>query len=400
MKTPKHLIGFLFFVFCLLISTSVSAQNCPTGAEVTAPAGGSIAAAASLTVYNSTEAGADSAAARTAVDLQDDAWRSGVLTNNLGNGFITATNTVTPQSTVNVPQNNIFLISTFTIGYDYRDIPLNFRTVAAPCVGSTIATTAERVAFLAKTATMQGGENAPRPASLYNTANQPLVYDEIQASAQPNRINSANAVVFTFSAPVKGFGAWFGDVETRTVGGGDPAVVRLLDASGNRIGSDVLIQPTAGSQAGCGNSNVGCGNQSTRWLGFTDTNAAARVKQMVVIVGFQGGTSSWGDQRISFIGPTLPITFTAAPANLSGRVTTAEGAGIRNARVTLTSFDSQQTRTVITNSFGYYSFADVPVGTTYLLAARAKGITFTPDTQVITMLDEISDADFTAQELR
>lgn len=156
---------------------------------------------------------------------------------------------------------------------------------------------------------MQTTQDAPRPASLYNASNQPLVYDEIEAANQPNRINTANAVLFTFSTPIKAFGAWFGDVETRTDGnnGGVPAIVRFLDSSGNRIGSDVLIQPRTTSQSSCGDSNTGCGNEVTRWIGFTDTNAAARVKQMVVIVGYQGGNdSSWGDQRVSFIGQPFP----------------------------------------------------------------------------------------------
>jgi hypothetical protein len=399
MKNPLNFIG-LMFVFCLLPATAVpvDAQNCAPGSEVTAPAGGTVTTASTLTVYNSQETGPNGAAARTTVDTYDDAWRSGVLSANLGTGFFTASNTVTPQSTVSVPQTNVFNIFSLLISYDYRDLQTDFRTTARPCIGSQIATVGERVAFLSKNNAMQTVQDAPRPASLYNTANQPLVYDEIEASNQPNRINTANAVLFTFSTPVKAFGAWFGDVETRTTGSGNPAVVRFLDSSGNRIGSNVLIQPRTTSQTGCGDSNVGCGNQTTRWIGFADTNATARVKQMILVVGYQGGgDSSWGDQRISFIGPTVPITTTAAGVNVGGRVANGKS-GVRNASVRLQSFDGSETRTVRTNSFGYYNFADVPAGTTYLVSVSAKGLTFLPDTRVFTLLDELTDVDFVAQE--
>lgn len=398
MKKPLIFKELLFILCVMLIATSVRAQNCATGSEVTAPAGGTVTTASTLTVYNSAEAGPNGGAARTTVDTFDDAWRSGVTAANLGNSFFTASNTVTPQSNVTVPQTNAFNIFALNISYDYRDIPLDFRTTARPCAGSQIATVGERVAFLSKNNAMQTSQDAPRPASLYSTANQPLVYDEIEASSQPNRINTANAVLFTFSTPVKAFGAWFGDVETRTTGGGNPAVVRFLDSSGNRIGSDVLIQPRTTSQASCGNSATGCGNQTTRWIGFADTNATARVKQMVVIVGYQGGgDSSWGDQRLSFIGPTAPITTTAAGVAVSGRVLNGKN-GVRNALVTMQSYDGAQTRTAKTNSFGYFRFADVEVGTTYLVSVSAKGLTFMPDTQVFTLLDELADLDFSAQE--
>jgi len=398
MKTPRIFIG-LAFVFCLvLLAASVNAQNCAPGSEITAPAGGTVTTASTLTVYNSTETGPNGAAARTAVDLQDDAWRTGVTSANLGNSFFTVSDTVTAQSTVAVPQTNIFNIFALTISYDYRDLQQDFRTTARPCIGSQIATVGERVAFLSKDNAMQTSQDAPRPASLYNAANQPIIYDEIEASNQPNRINTANAVLFTFSTPIKAFGAWFGDVETRTTGSGNPAIVRFLDSSGNRIGSDVLIQPRTTSQASCGDSATGCGNQMTRWVGFTDTNATARVKQMVLIVGYQGGgDSSWGDQRVSFIGPTVPITTTAAGTTINGRIYNGKS-GVRNALVRLQSFDGADIRTVKTNSFGYYNFSDVPVGTTYLINVSAKGLTFMPDTQIFTLVDELTGVDFVAQE--
>lgn len=354
--------------------------------------------ASTLTVYNSQETGPNGAAARTTVDTYDDAWRTGVTSSGLGNSFLMISDTVTAQGNVSVPQTNVFSFFSLNVSYDYRDLQTDFRTTARPCIGTQIATVGERVAFRSKNNAMQTVQDAPRPASLYSAANQPLVYDEIEAANQPNRINTANLVLFTFSTPVKAFGAWFGDVETRTTGSGNPAIVRFLDSSGNRIGSDVLIQPRTTSQSSCGDDAVGCGNGTTRWIGFTDTNATARVKQMVVIVGYQGGgDSSWGDQRISFVGPTFPTVTTAAGVSIGGRVMNGKS-GVRSALVTITGFDGTAVRSVRTNSFGYFNFTDVPVGSTYLINVSAKGLTFMPDTQVFTVLDNISDIEFIAEE--
>jgi len=379
---------------------SIKAQNCAPGSEVTAPAGGSVLTASTLRVYNSQEAGPNSAANRTTVDTYDDAWRAGVTTAaGFPIGFVTFADNTTPQQTIAVPQVGAFL----GINYDYRDFPLDFRTIARPCIGSQIATVGERVVFLSKNDTMQTVQDAPRPALLYNASNQFLVYDEIEAGNQPNRINTANAVVFTFPSPTRAFGAWFGDVETRTLLGGNPAIVRFLDSTGNRIGSDVLIEPrSAALQLLCGDSAVGCGNQTTRWIGFLDTNASARVKQMVVINGYQGGTdSSWGDQRVSFVGPTVPnapfLVPTAAGVTVSGYVRSGKS-GVRNAVVTMLGYDGTGMRTVKTNSFGYFNFTEVPVGSTYLVSVSAKGFSFMPDTQVLTLVDAVGDIDFEAQE--
>lgn len=86
---------------------------------------------------------------------------------------------------------------------------------------------------------------------------------------------------------------------------------------------------------------------------------------------------------------------TAANVSISGRVLTAGGRGIANARVALIdSFGIP--RTVATNPFGYYSFADVPAGQTYIVMASAKGYVF--DTQTISVADDITGLNFIALE--
>ena len=59
------------------------------------------------------------------------------------------------------------------------------------------------------------------------------------------------------------------------------------------------------------------------------------------------------------------------PVNVSGRVLTPDGRGLRNVRVSITD-PSGSIRTATTSSFGYYSFAGVLVGGPYTLAVLSK----------------------------
>lgn len=407
MKRSPLLVLTILFLCCLVMPTR--AQNCnPAGAQ-TVNAGSFVTTATTIKVYNSIENGPNSAAARNAVDLQDDAWRAGAVTDNVANDFITWSDTTTPQ-TLSATLPRTFNIAGVNIDYDFRDFPTNYRTATQPCTGSAISPNTLRRTFLSKRVDMQtspttGTTNeAPRPASLYNTTNQPLIYDEADFASggdadQGARDSTINGTVFTFSTEVSGFGAWFGDTESRTVGGGAPMTVRLLNAAGNRIGNDILIQPRA-DQSGCGDDNTGCGNRVTRWIGFTDTALTPQVKQMVVVIGYQGGSGSANTQRFSFIGPTLPVFFLAAPATVGGRVLTANGSGIKNARVTLRNLNGMGEQAATTNQFGYYEFSDVPVGESYIVTVSAKTATFSPSSQIITLQDNLSDLNFTADESR
>ena len=84
---------------------------------------------------------------------------------------------------------------------------------------------------------------------------------------------------------------------------------------------------------------------------------------------------------------------TAANVSVSGRVFSALGSGVSRATVSVT--DSQgNTRTTLTNPFGYYRFDDLASGQTYVFAVRAKGYNFQP--QIVMVTDELTDLDFIA----
>lgn len=87
----------------------------------------------------------------------------------------------------------------------------------------------------------------------------------------------------------------------------------------------------------------------------------------------------------------LPTT--AAAVTVGGRVLSATGRGVANARVLLTNAGGE-TRNALTNQFGYYRFQGVSAGETYFLSVVSKRFLFLP--QVVTVTEEINNLDFNA----
>jgi Carboxypeptidase regulatory-like domain len=92
-----------------------------------------------------------------------------------------------------------------------------------------------------------------------------------------------------------------------------------------------------------------------------------------------------------------PLTATAATVALGGRVTTADGRGIRNVFVTLTQADGT-TRTVLTSTFGYFQFDEVFAGETVIISLRSRHFNFAQPTQVLTVNNDVTDLNFVALE--
>jgi hypothetical protein len=74
---------------------------------------------------------------------------------------------------------------------------------------------------------------------------------------------------------------------------------------------------------------------------------------------------------------------------------TASGAGIRNVQISIT-FPSGEVRTTLSSSFGYYRFADVPVGAIYVISVAAKKYSFSEPSQIRQVQDDLPDVDFVA----
>ncbi len=87
---------------------------------------------------------------------------------------------------------------------------------------------------------------------------------------------------------------------------------------------------------------------------------------------------------------------TAANGAISGRITTANGNGISRVIVSLTT-PTGEVRQTLTGSFGYYRFENLPVGETYVLSIASKRYIFANPTRIITLQEDLTDADFIAE---
>lgn len=110
--------------------------------------------------------------------------------------------------------------------------------------------------------------------------------------------------------------------------------------------------------------------------------------QIRSMVGLAGGVPD--------IGADEALAPLAANASITGRVVTSYGAGIRNAIVVVTGGGLTEPRSYRTNNFGNYRFTDLEVGQTYVLTINSKRFVFTNPTLLITLEDNVSDANFVA----
>lgn len=85
----------------------------------------------------------------------------------------------------------------------------------------------------------------------------------------------------------------------------------------------------------------------------------------------------------------------AVEVSVSGRVTTPAGQGLRNAIVTIT--DGQGVpRSVLTSSFGFYSFDNVLTGQTYVIRVSSNRFRFA--SRIFQVNDTLTDVDFVGLE--
>jgi len=97
-----------------------------------------------------------------------------------------------------------------------------------------------------------------------------------------------------------------------------------------------------------------------------------------------------GGWQIEFI-PT-----TAASASISGRVLTADGRGISNAKVVITGNSLSTPIVTTTGSLGWYNIDGLHTGETYVVTVFSKRFTFSAPSRVISLVDNVGDADFIA----
>jgi hypothetical protein len=358
-----------------------SVPQCAAGGEIqVTPGTPATDPVSGITLYASTLATTPAAA-----NALDDDWvtAAGMSTADASAGGLNGSNNSAMQFVT--VGTGFFAVSTREMG-SLGDIN------SAPCQGKNISI--GRTIFSNNIALQEG---APRPTVIASTV---FSYSENLGGFSPTS-GARNALLFDFDISRNGFGAWFGDVESRALVPADTrAVVRFFDAGGNRLGNDFVINET----------DTSYGNKATRWIGFLKTTAT--VKSMLVIVGdndsftplaplfdsdgkFSPQVNGIGtNEHLSFIGAKFGLGPTAANGSVSGRVMTENGRGISRARVSVLNANTQETRTYQTNSFGYFRFDDLPFGDFYIVTVNHKRYVFANGTQSFQLLENVTDLTF------
>ncbi len=85
---------------------------------------------------------------------------------------------------------------------------------------------------------------------------------------------------------------------------------------------------------------------------------------------------------------------TSAGVGLAGRITTSTGYGLSQIKVTIAGVTLGDPRTAITNPFGYYDFADLPAGHSYVVTVSSKGYSFSQSPRLLYVGDDVTNYDF------
>jgi hypothetical protein len=136
----------------------------------------------------------------------------------------------------------------------------------------------------------------------------------------------------------------------------------------------------------------GGGSQSTGGTYSVDGTAGQNLAGTVSICcGYGSRGGFWAFESL------VP---TAASASIGGRIRTIGGLGIGNVRLVLTNAATGESFQTISSPFGYYIFENVLVGKVYVLTVSSKRFSFDPNMRTISLLDEITNEDFTALQLK
>lgn len=343
-----------------------------------------------------------------------------------GNGNTCAVTTPTGNTppTVTLPQGSAFNIPKQTpfsltaaasdvngdsLTYDWQEYDLGASTTAVP---NTDADGSARPIFRVYLPTTSGTRYFPSLEYILNNANVPpsttggFMTGELlpaitrtmnfQVIARDNRadgggINTATATLtvdgnsgpFNVTAPNTNV-TWEGNTQstvTWNVNNTNNAPVSaanvqiLLSTDGGQTFPTVLLASTAND-----------GSESVTVPNITTSTARIKV-QAVNNVFFD-----ISDANFNII-PGSTMAF----ASVSGRVVTSAGRGLNRTAVTVTNTTTNETRTVFTNSFGYFSFASLPTGASYNISVeQRKGYDFPVNTQTFTLTGDITNIIFTS----
>jgi hypothetical protein len=166
-----------------------------------------------------------------------------------------------------------------------------------------------------------------------------------------------------------------------------PAIVNNLSG----LAADArTVQESVNPPTGWHVVALGCFNNGPGGTASTSVSTAAEISSGIAVATIR-----------PVEGDNIQCTFTnsvvtAATASVTGRVTTSSGYGIRGAAVTIQDVNTGTSTTTLTNSFGYYTFTNLPVNDFYVMNVSAKRYTFSVNTKSFTLNDNLAGLDFTS----
>jgi photosystem II stability/assembly factor-like uncharacterized protein len=208
-----------------------------------------------------------------------------------------------------------------------------------------------------------------------------------RAVIDPRNVNTAYVTLSVFGTPA----VW----KTTNLGSGTPTWVNQTGTGANVLPqvpiNAFVVDPLhsndlyAGTDIGVYVSSDGGLNWSPMGTGLP----RVAVFDMAVTAGglLRIATHGRGMWEIPLLQPT------AANVRVAGRVTNSAGQAIRGAIVTIGD-NAGNTRSVATNTFGYYGFDEVSTGQTYVVSVTSKRYRFT--TRTLTVNDDLGNVDFVA----
>jgi hypothetical protein len=165
------------------------------------------------------------------------------------------------------------------------------------------------------------------------------------------------------------------------------------DTLGTLAQGETVIQAGGGSQTGnCGGGPCArWGDYSSMSVDPTDGCTFWYTTQYFATNGL-----NWQTRIAAFRFPSCVGT-TAAHVLVQGRVATSGGSPVQNVFVTLRD-QNGVSWTARTNTFGYYNFESIPVGTTYILTASNRKLRFENNPRALNVVDMVLGADFVVAE--
>ena len=295
-----------------------------------------------------------------------------------------ACGTVLPLTfNVNSSLGLVSFARTLAIGTPITTFTENFDSVTPPAapVGWSITSGYAPMTFVSTASGPDSGPNSMFAADLPNcTTGCPTTDGGSTELTSPTIPVTTPAATVTFRHKFNTEGGWDGGVLEISIAGGQ--FDDIITAGG------AFIQNGYNGQLGVSNPNPLGGRSG--WTGnsggyiTTVVRLPATASGQIVQLRWRFGADSnaapagggWNVDTIDFAGA---FACSAVPVEVSGRIVSDDGRGLRNSFVKITG-PNGFTRQATTSSFGFYQFPDIPAGQTYTISVSSRLFRFASQT--------------------